>query len=344
MSLTSVRNLRTQWFPPKASFTEKELPSQHGRVFIVTGGNSGVGFELCRILYSSGATIYMASRSKASSQSLRAGHAIHSIVKASPAPKVPGKIKFLRLDLSDLESVKEAVTTFAQEESKLDVLWKNAGSGAHRVKSGAKTAQGLEAMVGMHCVATLLFTQLLRPQLRAAAAAPETPRGSVRVVWTSSFLAEGMSPPNGIDFNVLDKGIKDGARNYAASKVGTWMLGRELARQSQLEEDNIVSVVQNPGNLKSGAYAETSAIAMCFIRPFLHETKLRAYTELYAGLSSEITPEQNGAYVIPWGRIRPDEDCPRRDIIAAMTPSEEGGLGYQARFWDWCELQWKPFV
>ncbi|CAG8399130.1 unnamed protein product [Penicillium salamii] len=284
MSLTSLRNLRTQWFPPKASFTEKELPSQQGRVFIVTGGNSGVGFELCKILYGSGATIYMASRSKA--------------IKASPAPKVPGKIKFLRLDLSDLESVKEAAAAFAQEESKLDVLWNNAGSGAHRVKAGAKTVQGFEAMVGMHCVATLLFTELLRPQLRAAAGAPETPRGSVRVVWTSSFLAEGMSPPNGIDFNVLDKGTKDRGRNYAVSKVGTWMLGRELAQQSQLEEDNIVSVVQNPGNLKSGAYAETSAIAMCFIRPFLHETKFGAYTELYAGLSPEITLEQNGAYII----------------------------------------------
>lgn len=66
MSLASFRNLRTQWFPPKAAFTEKELPLQQGRVFIVTGGNAGVGFELCKILYGSGATIYMASRSKAS--------------------------------------------------------------------------------------------------------------------------------------------------------------------------------------------------------------------------------------------------------------------------------------
>ncbi|KAJ5829985.1 Short-chain dehydrogenase/reductase SDR [Penicillium rubens] len=51
MSLTSLRNLRTQWFPPKLAFTEKELPSQKG-------GNAGVGFELCKILYGSGATIH----------------------------------------------------------------------------------------------------------------------------------------------------------------------------------------------------------------------------------------------------------------------------------------------
>ncbi|KAJ5687270.1 hypothetical protein N7536_009889 [Penicillium majusculum] len=281
----------------------------------------------------------MASRSKE-----RAESAIQSIVKVEPAPKSPGKIKFLHLDLNDLESVKGAATTFAQQESKLDVLWNNAGTGANLVEAGAKTAQGFEAMVGMHCIATLLFTELLRPQLRAAAAAPETPRGSVRVVWISSFLAEGASPPNGIDFAVLDKGTKDRTRNYAVSKVGTWMLGRELARRSQVDQDNIVSVVQNPGNLNAGSYAGTPAVAMFFIGPLLHEAKFGAYTELYAGLSSEITLEKNGAYIIPWGRIRPDKDCPRRDIVTAMTPTEDGGLGYPTRFWEWCEQQWKPFV
>lgn len=71
MALATLRNLRTQWFPPKAAFTEEELPSQEGRVFIVTGGNVGVGFELCKILYGSGATIYMTSRSKVSLLNIR---------------------------------------------------------------------------------------------------------------------------------------------------------------------------------------------------------------------------------------------------------------------------------
>lgn len=59
-------SLYTQWFPPKPTLTEENVPSQHGRVFIVTGGNAGVGFELCKILYGTGATIYMASRSEVS--------------------------------------------------------------------------------------------------------------------------------------------------------------------------------------------------------------------------------------------------------------------------------------
>ncbi|PLB48603.1 NAD(P)-binding protein [Aspergillus steynii IBT 23096] len=335
MVFATLCNAYTQIFPPSPVLTEQNVPSQAGRVFIVTGGNGGVGLALCRILYGTGATIYMASRSKE-----RAEEAIRSIASSSPTPANPGRLLFLQLDLNDLESVKAAAAHFATQETKLDILWNNAGMGANRVAPGTQTAQGFEAMVGMHCIATLLFTDLLRPQLRSAAASQ--PTGAVRVVWTSSYLAEGGSPTNGIDFATLGKGSQDRVVNYAVSKAGTWMLGREMARR--YAADGIVSVVQNPGNLKAGSYEGTPALTMCFVRPLLHETRFGAYTELYCGLSPDITAETSGAYVIPWGRIRPDKDCPRTDIIKAMMPVEDGGLGYASKLWDWCEEQWKPFI
>lgn len=60
----SLRSMWTQFFPPAPAFTEEHVPSQRGRVFIVTGGNAGIGFELCKMLYFTGATIYMAARSQ----------------------------------------------------------------------------------------------------------------------------------------------------------------------------------------------------------------------------------------------------------------------------------------
>lgn len=66
MVLESLCNSLAQVFPPAPSFTEKDVTAQNGRVFMVTGGNAGVGFELCRMLYATGATVYMASRSKVS--------------------------------------------------------------------------------------------------------------------------------------------------------------------------------------------------------------------------------------------------------------------------------------
>ena len=63
-------NIWTQYFPPAPAFTERDVPNQRGRIFVVTGGNSGVGYELCKTLYSTGATVYMAARSEVSSDDI----------------------------------------------------------------------------------------------------------------------------------------------------------------------------------------------------------------------------------------------------------------------------------
>ena len=254
-----------------------------------------------------------------------------------------GKLKLLLLDLNDLESVKAAAATFAQQESKLDVLWNNAATGPNRLPPGAKTAQGLEPMVGMHCVAPLLFTQLLIPQLRAATTTSDK-SNSPRVVWTSSFLTEAYGPPNGMDLNKLKDGTGERSVNYAVCKLGNWMLAREMARR--YGKDGIISVTQNPGNLNTAVFDGTSSIkAFLFANRFvLYEPKFGAYTELYAGLSPDITLETNGSYIVPWGSIRPDNENPRKDILNAITPVEEGGLGYTSKFWEWCEQQWQHLI
>lgn len=54
----------TQIFPPAPTFGEKDVGLKRGHIFIVTGGNQGVGFELCKMLRGTGATVYIASRSK----------------------------------------------------------------------------------------------------------------------------------------------------------------------------------------------------------------------------------------------------------------------------------------
>jgi short-subunit dehydrogenase len=54
----------TQFYPPAPTFTEADVPNQNGRIFLVTGGSYGIGFELCNMLYGRGATVYMTSRSK----------------------------------------------------------------------------------------------------------------------------------------------------------------------------------------------------------------------------------------------------------------------------------------
>ncbi|KAK9384402.1 hypothetical protein V1515DRAFT_611633 [Lipomyces mesembrius] len=304
-AFSSLRPTLTQIYPPRPAFTEANVPagSQNGRVFIVTGGNAGIGFELCKILYAAGATVYMACRSKASQKRCfealssadylqhagqgRSGHQNYN--RGVKSKTSSGQLKFLHLDLNDLLVVKAVAKSFAQQEDKLEVLWNNAGTGANGVTIGQRTAQDFEPMIGMHCVATLLFTQLLLPQLRAAAAASGE-SGKTRVIWTSSGLAEAGSPPNGIDFDVLDKGTNKSLQNYGASNAGNWILSREFARRHG--KDGIVSVCLNPGYLRTASFNGTPALVMFIMnRVMLHDAIFGAYTELYAGLSPDITLE-----------------------------------------------------
>ncbi|RWA10071.1 hypothetical protein EKO27_g5022 [Xylaria grammica] len=339
--MEALRNFRTQTWPPPPEFTSVTPGSQKDRVFIVTGGNTGIGFELCKLLFPSGAIIYMASRSKD-----KAEEAIKAIESSIPeGTQGRGQLKFLHLDLSDLKSVKAAAEAFASQEAKLDVLWNNAGIGANVLKFGERTAQDLEVFMGVHCVATLLFTQLLLPQLKAAAAAAgPSAAGQTRVIWTASGLMDNGSPPNGVDFSVLDQGIKDRVTNYGASKAGSFFLGREFARRHG--GDGILSVTLNPGNLRAGSFNGTAWPIVFVLNSLgmLHDPVFGGYTELYAGLSPDLKIEHNGTYVIPWGRRRPDSEITRRDIVKAMAPESEGGLGYAKKFWEWCEEQLKPHV
>lgn len=165
-----------------------------------------------------------------------------------------GSLKFLHLDLGDLASVKQAVLSFSEQETRLDVLWNNAGVGANGVKFGDRTTQGHEILLGTHCIGALLFTELLYPKPKAAvdadadASSSESgPSGRTRVVWTSSALVDGAAPTNGIDFAALDTGLQDRMANYAMSKAGAWILGHEFALRH--EEDGILSVVANPGKI-----------------------------------------------------------------------------------------------
>ncbi len=86
---------------------------------LVTGGNTGIGYQSCLELCRKGAHVIMASRSQQ-----RAQEAIDAIQKELNGA---AKIEFLSLDLMDLKQVKEAAETFLKMDKPLDILMNNAG-------------------------------------------------------------------------------------------------------------------------------------------------------------------------------------------------------------------------
>lgn len=316
------------WPESPAPLTAANLPSQTGKVFVITGSTAGIGLELTKILYGAGATVYMAARSEN-----KATAAINAITAETPSV---GTIKYLHLDLADLTTIKPFTIAFLAAESRLDVLFNNAG--VANVPASARTRQGLETHMGVNCVGHYLLAQLLSPQLILTAAKPGTEPNSVRVVWSSSMLVDVLAPAAGVPPAELDAPSTDQNRNYAVSKTGNWFLAARLARQ--LGPRGVVSITQNPGNLLTGIFDDTPRLIVWLSWPVLYKAVDGAYTALWAGLAREVTVRDGGRYVVPWGKWHPR---PRDDLLEAIKEREEGGKGFARVFEEWCEKTTKEF-
>ncbi|KAI8632519.1 short-chain dehydrogenase [Xylariaceae sp. FL1651] len=322
----------SQFFPPKPAFTEANVPDLSGKVYLVTGANTGVGKQLVQLLYSKNAKVYVAARSEE-----KASEAMEDIKKSHPASS--GTLDFLHLDLNDLSAVKASAEKFLSMETKLHVLFNNAG--VQNLNKSAPTAQGYEHHLGINTVAPYLFTKLLTPVLASTAKLEKSTSGFVRVIWVSSQATELTGLKSiGLEINNLDyhKHESD-ITKYGMSKVGNWLHGVEYAKRHKA--DGIISIPLNPGNLTSDLYRDNKNMGISVIVNFLGYPPIEgAYTELYAGLSPDITLKNTGSWVIPFGRIAEI----RKDLQEATRSEAEGGNGTAAKFWDWTEEQIKPYV
>ncbi|KAK2816038.1 hypothetical protein FQN49_008046 [Arthroderma sp. PD_2] len=317
----------SQFFPPKPIWTDADVSSQDGKVFIVTGGASGIGFELAKMLYQKGGKVYIAGRSEEKAQK--------AIKDIQAAVSEGGSLEFLHLVLDDLSSIKASAEAFKEKESKLDVLWNNAG--VSQPPLGSLSKQGIELQLATNCLGPFLFTQLLLPLLEAAAGA-STP-GSTRVVWLGSQIVELSAPKGGIIMSELTTPPQDQTRTYVASKAGNMFLASELARRSG-PSHKIISVSLNPGAANTNLLRHTPWMKF-LARPLLFKPQLAATTELYAGLAPDITMEGNGCYIIPWGRI---SRTLRQDLVDASKLTEDGGTGRAKEFWEFCENKTRDYM
>ncbi|KAI1770657.1 putative steroid dehydrogenase [Hypoxylon cercidicola] len=223
----------TQFFPPRdgAPLTEANLPNQAGKVFIVTGGSSGIGYELSRILYGAGGKVYMLTRSKEHAEDAISRIRAHYADDSDRSSKT-GSLEFIYMDLIDFTTVKAAAQQFLDSEGpdgRLDVLFNNAGTGA--LKDAPKTLQGHKYHFSTNSLGPYLLTRLLAPILSQTA--KTAPKDSVRVVWTASVLVELMSPKDGVRKEYLQDpfSIRNQNELYGSSKAANWFLASEFARR-----------------------------------------------------------------------------------------------------------------
>ncbi|KAH7379982.1 hypothetical protein BKA64DRAFT_240416 [Cadophora sp. MPI-SDFR-AT-0126] len=321
-------NIFSQCYPPAPVLTEQNCPDLTGKVYIVTGGASGIGFRLVKILYQKNATVYIAGRSLENAERAKAEAKSEVLISN-------GKIECLFLDLADLATIKKSADEFMAREQRLDILWNNAAVG--QPPAGSQTAQGYELQLGTNCLGPFLFTHLLHPILLRTA--KSSPTASVRVCWAGSLTIDLDAPEGGIDIDDLHYATSQTqARKYAQSKCGNLFLASEFAKRTP--DEGIISVAFNPGNLRTPLLRHLPAWKVFFMNLLLHDPIYGSYTELFSGLSSEITPDKNGSYIMPWGRFAPI----RPDIQLSLLREVNGGNGKAAKFWDWCATQCTQYM
>ncbi|KAF8500404.1 NAD-P-binding protein [Russula emetica] len=309
----------SQFFPPKPTWTAADVPDQAGKVVIITGASGGIGQETARVLLSKGAKVYIAARSQEKSQ-----NAIDELKKETGKES----IFFLKLDLTDLVTIKAAAEEFTGKESELHELYNNAGvmyTPVDRI-----TEQGYDMQFGTNVLGHFYLTKLLLPILTATA--KNSPAGAVRVVNVSS-VGHYRGAPEGIRWSSVSPGNdalearkKLGTtRLYGQSKLGNILFSNELARRYGGE--GIVSISLHPGIIKTDLMRYSGTLVQRVGRMIAYPVSYGAISSLYAG-TALAAGELNGKYLTTWARV-----------TLANSQALDSELG--KKMWNWCEEQVK---
>lgn len=251
------------------------LPSQTGRIAIVTGANSGLGFETVKLLAGKSMKVILASRNEA-----KANAAITNIKKTVP----DAQIEFIPVDLASLASVRNFAETFLKSHDKLHLLINNAGI---MMPPFQQTEDGFESQFATNYLGHFLLTALLFPAIKDA--------GNSRIVSLGSIAHRAAR----LRLNKLNS--KKGYNRviaYANSKLACIIFGYELQRRLQTSGYQVISVAAHPG-LASTNLGKNLPPVIRNIFPMMGHSSIKgAQSILIAALHPDV---KGGQYFGPGG-------------------------------------------
>ena len=215
---------------------EKLVNQWHDRTVLITGASNGIGVEVARAMYATGAHVYIPVRD------LNKGEQVAEDIRHS-LPDSMGSIEVLHVELDSLQSVRECAAAFLARSSKLHVLICNAGVMA---TPAGTTKDGFETQFGINHVAHFLLFQLLKDVLLAAS----TPSFNSRVVMVSSSQ-HFASPVLFDDYGLKQRGYHPVVA-YGQSKTANIYTANEIDRRYGPHGLHALSVM--PGGVRSGLH------------------------------------------------------------------------------------------
>jgi NAD(P)-dependent dehydrogenase (short-subunit alcohol dehydrogenase family) len=255
-------------------WTEDDIQDQSGRIALITGANSGIGFECTRVLAKKGATVVMACRN-----TNKGNEARNQLLQLIP----DAKLVVMELDLSDLDSVRTFAATFQSSYEKLDMLMNNAGV---MIPPYTKTKQGYELQFGTNYLGHFALTGLLLPLMNDV--------DNSRIITVSSLAGNNAK----IDFDDLNSDSKPYKKwdAYGQSKLAELIFSFELARRLENSNSKTISVCAHPGGSNTNLQRTTGFFLKNVLFPLLsHSPDKAALPSLLAATDQLAT---NGTY---WG-------------------------------------------
>ena len=229
-----------------------------GRIFLITGANSGIGRETAQALAQMKANVVMVCRNKDKGEAAR-----REIEKKTGNALVD----LLLCDLSSLAEVRTLAAEVRNRYGKLHVLVNNAGL----FSLSGKTGDGFEKTFAVDYLAPFLLTNLLLDLLKSSAPS--------RIVNVSSVAHFG----GHVDLDAIQKGsVPSGWSAYSNSKLALVMFTYELARR--LQQTGVTANCLHPGAVATNIWR----IPPVVVRPFLKSAKEGAATSIYLASAPEV--------------------------------------------------------
>src|SRR4051794_22576939 len=294
-----------------SDWSTADIPSQQGRVAVVTGTNSGLGFVTARELARAGATVLMTSRDPA-----RGADAEQRLRTAVPGADV----RLESLDLASMGSIRAFAGRVSAAYDGVDVLVNNAGVMAI---PRATTADGFEMQLGTNHLGHFALTGLLLPTLLK--------RPGSRVVTVSS-AAHKVGTINFDD--LLGHKSYFSWRAYAQSKLANLLFAYELQRRLAASKATTISIAAHPGyastNLQAVGPQQSGNKVMGLLMnlgnvAFGQSADDGALPQLYAATAPDV---EGGAFYGP-SRMMETRGAPKR----VNSTSRSKDLSLAARLW-----------
>ncbi|KAF9092037.1 hypothetical protein BGX23_004677 [Mortierella sp. AD031] len=303
-------------------FSIDQMPDLTGKVAIVTGANSGLGYYAMVGLAAHGAHVFLACRSQKRAQQAIEKARAEIKTKYPNAPAAP-QLEFLELDLGDMNKTHQAAQEFLKKGLPLHILINNAGL---IIVPYEQTIDGIENQFGVNHVGPFVFTMALLDRLKESQPS--------RIVCTSSYSHEILVSKAGIEFeklkdeiDTIDKTPEGDLGRYGQSKLANILFAKALSRR--LAKDQVFVNVTHPGVCPKSVVPEddswkeliTSWVKKAFALPY----EVGALTQLYLATSTEIEEKDiRGRYFIPVAN----------EILPSSHARDEK---LQEKLWAWTE-------